>query len=179
MLFFGHTGITLGIVEIFKVLRLGPIDYRMVLLGSLLPDIIDKPLGMIIFANMFSNGRIFGHTLIFIFVLLAVGVYLFWKVNKTWGLVLAYGSIMHLIFDEMWSSPRTILWPLYGWVFPRGDITNWLGHLIHSLFNNPHDYIPELVGATILAHFLFNLVRRQKVVCFMKKGRVELAEKIA
>jgi hypothetical protein len=36
-------------------------DIRLLILGSLLPDLIDKPLGHIILPE--NNGRIFAHTL--------------------------------------------------------------------------------------------------------------------
>ena len=41
------------------------LDYRFLLIGSLLPDLIDKPIGGIFFYQTFQNGRIFAHTLCF------------------------------------------------------------------------------------------------------------------
>ncbi|MFP3975182.1 MAG: hypothetical protein ACLFVK_03050, partial [Dehalococcoidia bacterium] len=51
------------------------IDYRIALIGSMLPDIIDKPLGIYIFTETFSNGRIYAHTLLFFLVLLLIGLF--------------------------------------------------------------------------------------------------------
>ena len=77
MLVLAHTGITLasGVLTskvIHKECHLnkaswlalprGGIDYRVLLVGSLLPDIIDKPVGQVLFHDTFSNGRIFCHT---------------------------------------------------------------------------------------------------------------------
>ena len=45
------------------------IDIRVLLIGSLLPDIIDKPLGYLFFRETFSNVRIFSHTLLFLILL--------------------------------------------------------------------------------------------------------------
>jgi len=40
------------------------LDLRFLLMGSLLPDMIDRPIGMSFFRETFSNGRIFCHTLL-------------------------------------------------------------------------------------------------------------------
>ena len=75
MLLFGHLGITLAATQTFAVLWQGKkrfsesIDYRLVLLGSMLPDIIDKPLGGFIFKDALGSGRIYAHTLIFLLLL--------------------------------------------------------------------------------------------------------------
>ena len=67
MLLFAHTGITLGTAKIMaraagwreKGLP-AQLDYRLVLIGSMLPDLIDKPLGGVI--PPLGNGRIYSHT---------------------------------------------------------------------------------------------------------------------
>jgi hypothetical protein len=48
-------------------------DYRFVLVGSMLPDIIDKPLGQLVLRNLMSNGRIFSHTLLFLLLICLAG----------------------------------------------------------------------------------------------------------
>jgi len=40
--------------------RLSSIDYRLVLIGSLLPDILDKPSWLITFGDIFPSGRAYG-----------------------------------------------------------------------------------------------------------------------
>ena len=83
MLIFGHAGITLGAAVIVSSVAYNRksqdvekrsnlsslpayLDIRLLLIGSLLPDIIDKPVGQLIFRETFSNGRIFSHTLLFL-----------------------------------------------------------------------------------------------------------------
>ena len=82
MLVLGHAGITLGAATLVAgalksshssqvggiswFILLGRyIDIRLLLVGSLLPDIIDKPIGQYFLVETFSNGRIFSHTLLF------------------------------------------------------------------------------------------------------------------
>lgn len=54
----------------------GLFDLRFWALGSLLPDIIDKPVGRYILAGTFQyNGRIFSHTLLLVVLLLAAAFF--------------------------------------------------------------------------------------------------------
>jgi hypothetical protein len=76
MFIFGHIGITLGIAFIifqFVLPRIGirlkKINYLFVALGAILPDLIDKPIGRILLGESVANGRLFGHTLLFILLL--------------------------------------------------------------------------------------------------------------
>jgi hypothetical protein len=90
------------------------VDYRLVLLGSLLPDIIDKPVGLLILGNFFKNGRIFCHTLLFSLLILVAGSYGYGWHRSTSLLWVGFGSLTHLVLDEMWRSPRTLaLAPLW------------------------------------------------------------------
>ncbi|HDN68801.1 MAG TPA: hypothetical protein ENG23_04400 [Methanomicrobia archaeon] len=86
MFVFGHLGVTLGVV--FLALRLLKLRtkleikfnrrlYLFVFTGSLLPDLIDKPVGEILLAGSISNGRIFAHTLLFNFLLLLFCLWLY------------------------------------------------------------------------------------------------------
>ena len=113
MLLFGHVGITLGIAWFAESKLKVKIDYRLIFIGSLLPDIIDKPVGMILL--LLENCRVFGHTLLFILILLLIG----FKYRKS--LFLSFASFFHLIEDEMWNEPQTLFWPLLGFEFPAKD----------------------------------------------------------
>ncbi|MCD6358737.1 MAG: metal-dependent hydrolase [Dehalococcoidia bacterium] len=150
------------------------IDLRVLLVGSMLPDIIDKPVGQLIFRDSINNGRIFCHTLLFLLIIALVGVYLYRSGGKLWMLTLSFGTFVHLILDEMWLTPRTLLWPLYGWTFPRMDITvsAWMQGMMDALFCNPKTYISETVGLIILVWFLVVLVRRGKVRGFLREGLI-------
>ena len=184
MLVFGHTGITLGATLLlsstpsgmqFVTSRISPfirrLDLRLVLIGSLLPDIIDKPLGHFIFRETISNGRIFSHTLLFLAIISLAGFLLYRRQERTWLLALAAGSFWHLILDEMWLAPRTLLWPAFGFSFEKLAIDNLFSHLLYNLFTYPKVYIPEIVGALVLAWFGLRLIRRGQVLNFLKTGR--------
>ena len=199
MLIFGHTGITLGAAMLLNgalrerhrssqevsassearsdkaswLTSLGSyIDIRLLLIGSLLPDIIDKPVGQFFFRETFSHGRIFSHTLLFLILITLAGFYLYQRRNKGWLLVLSFGTFTHLILDQMWRAPQVLFWPLLGFAFERADLTDWASNIFRALLANPGVYVPELVGAAVLLWFGLVLVRRRTVCAFIRYGRV-------
>jgi len=185
LLLFGHVGVTLGAATLLagaaksrhtRISWLATLsrylDIRFLLVGSLLPDIIDKPVGQYIFKDTFDNGRIFSHTLLFLVLLSAIGFYLYKRYRQVWMLALAAGTFAHLLLDEIWLTPRTLFWPLLGFTFEKIDLANWLSDIFHELFSKPAVYIPEAVGLAIMLWFVLVLVRRKRVGDFIKYGKV-------
>ena len=162
MLLFGHLGITLGIF--LGLLLLAPrlkyvINLRYLIIGSLLPDLIDKPIGRVIFATSLENGRIIGHTLLFCFILCLIGVYLYKKRADNRYLSLSLGSFIHLIQDEMWMQPPTFLWPVFGLNFPK-DSMDYTGiEYLIIMFEKSFEpkltqsFISEVLGIGIIIVF--------------------------
>jgi len=148
------------------------VDLRLLLIGALLPDIIDKPTGLLFFRETLSNGRIFCHTLLFLILIILAGTYIYRRYQKTWLLVLAFGTFTHLIFDQMWRAPQTLFWPLFGFAFSSIDVSEWIPNMLHALMTNPSVYVPEAIGAASLVWFAQALVRRNKVFTFIKYGQV-------
>lgn len=150
-------------------------DPRVILVGSLLPDIIDKPLGFL--SATFSNGRTVSHTLLFLVLLSLIGLYLYRVRGRGWLLVLSFGTLMHLILDQMWRTPATLLWPFAGISFERVSIdlthVHWEPSMFYAPFLDPQVYIPEIVGAVILVWFAQSLVKGGKFCAFIKYGQVE------
>ncbi|MFC2044260.1 metal-dependent hydrolase [Chloroflexota bacterium] len=175
MLLFGHIGITVGVVRVYDISsskrRLACIDYRIVLLGSLLPDIIDKPV-WVFFRGLATDaslsGRDFSHTLIFNLLLLVGGLVLV-SYKKFWLLSMSLVSLMHLILDQLWNSPEVLFWPLLGPLYGE-ETTGWFFHMIQTLFSSPEVYIPEIIGLAVVLIFAFRLVVRKKVINFFESG---------
>jgi inner membrane protein len=155
--------------------RLGKrLDLRILLVGSLLPDIIDKPLGHVLFPEYLSSGRTFAHTLLFTVLIALGGLIIRYRTGKTWMLVLSLGSFAHLVLDEMWLPEwrTTLLWPFYGLEFPKAELTGWLGQIWHVLLHEPAVYIPEIIGGVVMIIFLWVLVRNSRLTSFLKHGRL-------
>ncbi len=146
------------------------VDIRLLLVGSLLPDIIDKPVGQLLFRETLSSGRIFCHTLLFFILVTVAGVLLYRRRGRTWLLAFSFGTFTHLILDQMWLEAETLLWPLYGINFPRAELTGWAQNMWLALLTNPRVYIPEIVGGVILVLLLWVLVRNRGLFAFVRSG---------
>jgi membrane-bound metal-dependent hydrolase YbcI (DUF457 family) len=85
--------------------------------------------------------------------------------------VLAFGTFIHLILDQMWLAYRTFLWPFWGFAFEREDITDWTAKMLRALYTDPSVYLPEFIGAVILVWFVLVLVRKKKLSSFLKSGK--------
>ncbi len=180
MLVFAHTGLALGAAAVAEGARHRPqagsapargslaavnrfllhglqafarvCDVRLFLLGSLLPDIIDKPLGLWLLRDALQNGRIYAHTLLFLLLLAAGGLILYLGRRRTWGLALSLGVFIHLVLDGMWRNPHTLLWPLQGAAFAREPIApNWVMAVVQNARHDPAVWVPELLGLICLA----------------------------
>lgn len=208
VLFFGHAGITTGIVKVCQTLsttggrrRRGPsyrtksggvevsgqplldevgdktnsIDYRFVLLGSLLPDLIDKPMWIFTDANFQWAGRGYAHTFLFNLLLLIAGLILATRRNKPSLLTICLCSFIHLVFDQMWLSPITLWWPLLGPI-PRGPTEGWFSALWHGLISTPYVYVSEVVGFVVVLYVIFRLLASGKALHFLKTGHIDLRQ---
>ena len=149
---------------------IGSIDYRMVLLGSLLPDIIDKPLFLLIGSRASLSGRSYTHTLLFNLVLLISGLILV-RYRKSWLLIISLSSFMHLILDQIWNIPVTLFWPLLGPI-PEGETAGWLSNILYVLFSCPEVYIPEIIGLVILLLLTYRLVKEKSITSFLRNGAI-------
>ncbi len=160
MLILGHVGITLVTAQVIE--RAAParhwgLDYRLLVAGSLLPDLVDKPVGLFLFEEVFHSGRIMAHTLLFSLVLLGFGLWRYRRVGA--GLFsLGVGSTLHLILDGMWGDPAVLWWPIMGW----GLTGDWTGSFLTKMwlsFLTPWVFATEVLGGLVLSHFLWRVVR--------------------
>lgn len=122
------------------VTRLLPVNYRFrwVLLGTLLPDLIDKPVFFLLSRYFHEAGweagkRGFAHTLVFLTLLAGISVM---RKSQAFQAVTA-GTATHLALDVISKctegsstavgSLRVLFWPLAGWSFPT------LSHGMHGI----------------------------------------------
>ena len=150
--------------------QLGSIDYRIVLLGSLLPDIMDKPSWLFASSSIFPSGRDYGHTFLFNLLLFICGLILF-KYKKPWLLIISLSSIIHLILDQMWDYPVTLWWPLLR-SFQRVETTGWLPDIMQSLSTDPGTYIPEIIGLIIILVLVYRLIVKKSMLNFIRTGAI-------
>ena len=127
------------IKERFKANRLA------LIIGSLFPDFLDKPLSIL----EISSGRGFSHTLIFVFVSFLF-LHLATKGNKAISFPFLIGCIFHLLLDLPYVP---LFWPFIRYEFPKEDkpIETWM----YALFNEPIVIITEIIGIVILLFIFF------------------------
>lgn len=170
-----HLGMTVAIV--FFTLGRRSIDYRVVMLGAILPDFLDKPIGTIAFRDEYQSGRIYGHTLLFSLILiLGIQVFLRGRTARRW-FVLPIGCLLHLGLDAMWNEPITLFWPLFGTDFPATiDRGYWLEIFLRP-FKEPVYALQESFGLAVLVYFAlaFGLNRKDRLWTFLRTG--DLSEK--
>jgi membrane-bound metal-dependent hydrolase YbcI (DUF457 family) len=154
MFFFYHllTGIILGFL-IADFLR----DRRWIIpciIGAVLPDLIDKPLGYLIFPSMDLGGRFLFHNFLVFLLILAIGI-LVWKwYTSPIFIALAVGILSHQILDSMWKLPLYWLYPLYGpYPVHAAIASDYIYDLIGSDLFNPSEWVFIVIG--IGALFLY------------------------
>ncbi len=150
--------------------RAGSIDYRVVLLGSLLPDIIDKPVWLFVTDGVSLSGRGYAHTLLFNLALF-IGSLVLIRYRKSWLLIISLSSFMHLVLDQMWNNLVVLLWPLLE-PLPKEETVGWFSNIIHALFSYPEVYVPEIIGLVIVLLFVYRLVMRKSVISFIRGGAI-------
>ena len=148
-------------------------DYRYLAIGSLLPDIIDKPLAWLVLPDLIETTRSVGHTLAFAVLLLALAGVAFQKGRGFWMFSLAIGTCLHLIFDRMWTDAETLLWPAFGFGFPKSGglgIRSYSYQLWNDPLAAPWNTPFEILGTLIIGVILFRLLRLRRVKYFLKTG---------
>src|SRR2546425_7626021 len=113
MFLLGHLGIGLGLAWLLSTRSSVRIDYRLVLFGSILPDLIDKPLALV----LSLEGRLWAHTFLFLFAILALSFAPSWRGLRLVG----FGVSTPLLLDRIWNQPAVVLYPAYGWTFPAAS----------------------------------------------------------
>lgn len=123
----------------------GSPDLRWYLTGTLLPDMVDKPVGQVFFKPYFENGRIYCHTLLFTSSLLVAGLRRRRRKEDGRLLLLALGVISHLVVDAIWREPTTVFWPLLGPFERYPSLKGVLGQIAEYL-HDPTFWAEEMGG---------------------------------
>jgi hypothetical protein len=140
---------------------------KMILVGALLPDILDKTVyyGLSWISGhrgaelgIIAGTRSFGHSAIFLLLITTISI------CKSWPRIqaLAFGIATHVLLDNLGNiaastnisgtEVRTLLWPLFGLQFPEIPYHDVAEHL--RAWANPAMLAGELVGiALLIYHF--------------------------
>ncbi len=145
-----HLGATVLIVR--YVFRDPDMDLRWVLVGSILPDLLDKPIGSVFFHDTFGTHRLFAHSIVFPITAFAMVLLVTRRgTNRRRGSIgLVIGVFVHLLLDAAWATPEAFWWPFFGWEFPTVFESDLLS-LLQRMLSDPVVWVGEAIGAAYLA----------------------------
>ena len=140
----------------------------------MIPDLLDKPIGLLLTPDLVNDSlRSIGHSAVFIAVLLAIFAIApgFRATHRM--VAIGLGGFGHLVLDQMWRQPVTVMWPLLGASFPSGTsgFADWSASHVRGLqtfYNEP----PELLGAVAILLFAAMLMRPHALGRFLRSGAV-------
>ena len=145
---FWHVGATIAFTR--YAFRDEAMDLRFLALGAILPDLIDSPIGLVLWPQ-FRSVRLAAHTLLFATLLLGavMAVTRRGRPRKRW-MPLAIGVLLHLVLDGMWRFPSTLWWPFLGWEFDGTSFAT-VGAYLDWLLTDVRTWALEAVGLAYLA----------------------------
>ena len=146
---FWHAGATIAIAR--YSFRDDRMDLRMLLLGALLPDLIDTPIGLL-FYNSLGAVRLATHGLLLASAVMVAVVLTTrrGRPRKMW-MPLAIGLLFHILFDAMWLDPETLWWPLLGTSFTEAGAAS-AGAYVRDVLTDWKVWAFELIGLVYLAY---------------------------
>lgn len=142
-------GLVIGLL-IFRYLK----DRRAIILaaiGSVLPDLIDKPLGHILLNSTIDFGRIYAHSGLFLIAMLVVGLAYRQKKGTWLFMALAAGMMSHLVLDSMWDLPVTLFYPFQG-DFGLHYFPNYVGESLAKEIESVYEWVFGVSALSILMY---------------------------
>jgi hypothetical protein len=140
------------------VFRDPALDHRLVVVGALLPDLIDGPTGRAGVAHSLAASAV---------LLAAVVLGTRGRRSLRRSLVaLAIGTFLHLFLDGIWTNRQVFLWPFAG--TDLGDAQ------LPSVARGLADVPLELAGAAVLvwAWYRFRLAEPERRRTFLRTGHL-------
>jgi hypothetical protein len=117
------------------------------IVSSLLPDIIDKPLGLLFPA--LGCGRSIFHALFIVLIVLIITFAILKNRYVLWGIAVACCFFFHQILDGMWLNLCIWAYPLFG-QFPLVAPPDYAGYYLWLEITSPSEWIFFLVTVVML-----------------------------
>lgn len=163
MFLLGHLGITVGIFYLVRHLTKRKFDYRHVLIGAIISDIIDKSFSLLLAGNPFTYGRFIGHTLIF-----AAFVFALYFKDKRFA-TMGGAVLVHFILDIPQSFAGTLFWPLTNFdMYHFTNTVEWASGVSQS-----YNLTGEIIGSLILLWIAwkYKLYVKSNLLSFVRTGK--------
>lgn len=162
----------MGLAALIVYVTLGRrrVDYRYVLIGAVLPDVVDGILNVAVVHE--PAGRSFAHTLAAV-IAVTVFILLVFKGERRLSVFgIGVGWLLHLVGDAMWLAPRTFYWPAFGTRFAARPPEPYSWDLLAHPLDHLGAWGGELAGLAVLAWFwvAFRLGEEGRARLFLKDG---------
>jgi len=173
MLPLSHIGFTTAAMKgLEKGLRLHRLDYRVLIFASLVPDLIDKPLGVLLAGSYEYESRAFGHSLAFL-----VGIGLLMAIQKLWTrnvwlLPVFLGVLFHDALDVMWLHPGIFFWPMEGWQFPKPVNEAWQGFVQIGGYKIKQLDFLDNISVLFILYFFMRSALGGRLLEFIRTGKL-------
>ena len=142
--FFTGVLIALGVFNLSNDRRVFPICIA----GALLPDLLDKPL-MLLIPGIFGSTRTIGHSLLLVSVLVLVALLLWYHSRSILGFAFAGSVLSHQILDAMWILPVTWFFPLHG-TFRFIPVSGNIWHFLWLESASPSEWVFALASGILI-----------------------------
>ena len=147
-----------AVLIVWFVFRSPAIDYRLIVLGALLP-LAELP---------FGSPRVL-HSLTGAAVALAVVMVITPRRRLVQRRLVAIpiGMLLHLLLDGVWTNTQAFWWPFAGFA--------WSDEKLPELARGPFDIVLELAGAAALwwCYRRFRLYEPERRARFLRTGRID------
>ena len=172
-MFFWHAGATIAIAR--YTFRDDRMDLRMLVLGAVLPDLVDTPIGLIFYDSL-GGVRLATHGLLLASIVM-VGVVLSTRrgrPRKMW-MPLAIGLLLHLLLDAMWLDPETLWWPFLGWSFTAAGPAT-AAEYVREIATDWRTWTTEILGLAYLVYLwrAARMAEPERRAHFIETGRVDV-----
>ena len=167
-----HLGATLWLFR--WVFRDPKVDVRFLLVGAILPDLVDLPVGTLILADRYSTGELWLHSLLVptIYMSIVLLATRRGRRRRAW-MAVGIGWLLHLLLDGMWTSRDLFLWPFFGVEIPSGETPFWPMAWDRAM-SDSWRWAKEAVGLGYLAWlwFAMGLPDRDRRRAVLQTGRL-------
>lgn len=162
-----HAGLATFVV--YATLGRRRIDYRYILIGAIVPDVVDA------LVNLWLHepaGRSVAHSLATVIVVAVVIILGFGGERRLAVFGLAVGWLLHLVGDGMWEAPRTFFWPAFGFDFALRPPEPYTWDLFAHPLDHAATWAGELLGLAVLTWFwiAFRLGDAERRRLFLRDG---------
>ena len=134
-------------------------DFRLLIVGALLPDLIDMPFGR----ALYGHSAVCAVGLLVVAMLATIGK----RLRRKHALAIVIGIFFHLVLDGAWNTSRIFWYPLTG-LYPNESSIPLLQR------SGVLNVVLEVVGLAACAWFIhkFDILENKKRSQFLRTGSV-------